>query len=253
MVGSPGGGTRRLRKTLLASLLVLGVAALVIAAAVRLWPAARQRAAPGPSATAPAGKDVASSKRAADAPPFPPVVKKPGHAGVVVHQAAPVWTVDKAASRLTFRAVMNGAPFDGVFRDWDAQIAFDPHNLQNSRATITVETTSALTGQPIKDAALPNSEWLSTTSYPQATLVTRSISQLGPGRYQAAVDVHIRGVTWRTTVPFTVDISHDEGRMTATLTLDRRTFGIGEGPFRSPAPVEPSVQVSMKMLAKKTH
>ena len=60
-------------------------------------------------------------------------------------QAASVWTVDKAASRLTFRAVMNGQPFDGVFRVWDAQIAFDPHNLATSRATITVDTTSALT------------------------------------------------------------------------------------------------------------
>ena len=240
-----------MRKTLLASLLVVGAAVLVVAV-VRLWPAAQRPAAPAPSAAAPTDRRAAPSKPAVEVPPFPPLLKKPSHAGVVVHQAAPVWTVDKVASRLTFRAVMNGAPFDGVFRDWDAEIAFDPHNLPNSRATITVETTSALTGQPIKDAALPNSEWLSTTAFPQATLVTRSITQLGPGRYQANVDVHIRGVAWRTTVPFTVDMSHDEGRMDATLTLDRRTFGIGEGPFRSPAPVEPLVQVSMKLLAKKS-
>ena len=162
------------------------------------------------------------------------------------------WAVDKAASRLSFKAVMDGTAFDGVFRDWDAQIAFDPKNLANSHATITVDTTSALTGQPIKDQALPNSEWLATETYPQATLVTRSIVQTSPGHYQATADLRIRGVSWRAQVPFEVSISHDAGRMDATLALDRRTFGIGEGPFRSPAPVEPTVQVTMKLAAKRS-
>ena len=82
-------------------------------------------------------------------------------------------------------------------------------------------------------------------------MVTRTITQTGPGRYQASADVHIRGVAWRTTIPFAVSISHDEGRMQSTLTLDRRIFGIGEGPFRSPGPVDPQVQVSLRLLAKK--
>ncbi len=238
-----------MRRTLLASLVVVGAAILVVAALV-LRPAHSTR----PLATADAPAPAAQPKHSPPASPSAIVtpVRRTPRASPTVHQAAPVWTVDKAASRLTFRATMNDAPFDGVVRDWDAQIAFDPHNLAGSRATITVETTSALTGQPIKDAALPNSEWLATAAYPQATLVTRSISQTGPGRFEANADVHIRGVAWRTIVPFTVNISHDSGRMDATLTLDRRTFGIGEGPFRSPAPVEPAVQVSMKLLAKKT-
>ncbi len=238
-----------MRKTLFASLVVAGAAILVVAALV-LRPAHPPAQAPSSvHAPAPAAPPKPSPQASSSSIVTP--VKRTPRASPVVRQAAPVWTLDKAASRLAFRATMNGAPFDGVFRDWDAQIAFDPRNLAGSRATITVETSSALTGQPIKDAALPNSEWLATTAYPQATLVTRSITQTGPGRFQAAVDVHIRGVMWRTTAPFTVNISHDTGKMDATLTLDRRTFGIGEGPFRSPAPVEPFVQVSMKLLAKK--
>ncbi len=240
-----------MKKGLLASLLALGAAVLVAAAALML----RAPAKPAPAGPPSAGPATARPKPAPSvAPvsaPLPMSVKHTARTTAPA-KAAPVWTVDKAASRLTFRATMNGQPFDGVFRTWDAQIAFDPHNLATSRATLTVDTTSALTGQPIKDAALPNSEWLSTTAFPQATLVTRAITQLGPGRYQATADVHIRGVAWRTTVPFTVTISHDEGRMQATLTLDRRTFGIGEGPFRSPAPVDPQVQVSLRLTAKKT-
>ena len=241
-----------MRKALLASLLA-GAAVLVAAAAIMLRPPARPTPATPTRAVPVAAKPhtVTTAQAGATSAAVPTPIKHTARTTLPA-RAAPVWTVDKAASRLTFRAMMNGQPFDGVIRTWDAQIAFDPHNLATSRATITVDTTSALTGQPIKDAALPNAEWLSTTAFPQATLVTRAITQLGPGRYLASADVHIRGVAWRTTVPFTVSISHDEGRMQSTITLDRRTFGIGEGPFRSPAPVEPMVQVSLRLMAKKT-
>ena len=241
---------------LLVSLLVL-CAALLVGAILMLrsgrgsLPSAQQSATrTRPAATAPASSgahnDTDDNDESEDSRASARLKRR------AVAQAAPVWTVDKAASRLSFRAMMNGQPFDGVFREWDAQIAFDPKNLANSHATMTVDTTSALTGQPIKDQALPNSEWLATDAYPQATLVTRNITQTSPGHYQAAVEVRIRGVSWRTTLPFSVAISHDTGRMDATLTLDRRTFGIGEGPFRSPAPVEPAVQVIMKLVAKRS-
>ena len=238
-----------MRKGLLAGLLALG-AVLVAAAVMLIRGSTAPTAAVAPNAGPPSKPHAAASvsQPAAVAAATPP---KHSARTSSPARAAPVWTVDKAASRLTFRAVMNGQPFDGVFRAWDAQVAFDPHNLATSRATITVDTTSALTGQPIKDAALPNSEWLSSTLFPKATLVTRTLTQQGPGRYLASADVHIRGVSWRTTVPFTVSISHDEGHMQSTLTLDRRTFGIGEGPFRSPAPVDPLVQVSLRLTAKK--
>jgi polyisoprenoid-binding protein YceI len=238
-----------LRKTLLVSLIVLCAAALA-AAAVLVRPGRGPVFARTPASAS--SRDRAHVSEAANRDDDDDDDESPSPVRRRTARAAPVWTVDKAASRLSFRAVMNGTPFDGVVRAWDATIAFDPRNLSGSHATVTVDTTSALTGQPIKDQALPNSEWLATDTYPQATLVTRSITQTGPGRYQATADVKIRGVAWRTVVPFAVSISHDTGHMDATMTLDRRTFGIGEGPFRSPAPVEPSVQVIMKLVAKRS-
>jgi len=236
-----------LKRTLLAILVLLAVGLAAVAAVLRLNHASPPASAIQTPSAAGAGRprgSVASSTSVSTAAPAPEPPE--------THRAAPIWIVDKAASRLSFRGVMNGEPFDGVFRDWDAQIAFDPKNLATSRATFTVQTASALTGVPIKDQALPNSEWLASAAYPQATLVTRQITASGPNRFQAAAVVHIRGIAWRTSIPFVISISHDVGRMQATMTVDRRTFGIGEGPFRSPAPVEPSVQVTMKLLARRS-
>ncbi len=71
--------------------------------------------------------------------------------------AAPVWSVDRAASRLSFHAVLAGQLIDGVF---------------------SLNTASAITGQPLDDEVLPTAGWLWTRRFPKAQLVTQAITQL---------------------------------------------------------------------------
>jgi len=164
-----------------------------------------------------------------------------------------VWSIDRAASRLSFRAVLAGQPLDGVFKSWDAQIAFDPQNLGASRAVILVNTASAVTGQPARDQLLPSSGWLWTRRFPKAQLVTRTIVRTGPNRYIADADLTIRGIERRVRVPFTAIVSRgDTGRMEATLTLNRNLFGIGQAGGRPMMSVEPMVMLMMHLTAKKS-
>jgi polyisoprenoid-binding protein YceI len=167
--------------------------------------------------------------------------------------AAPVWSLDRAASRLNFRAALGGQPIDGVFKSWDAQIAFDPQNLSASRAVISVNTASAITGQPARDQLLPTAGWLWTRRFPKAQLVTRSIVQTGPNRYLASAALTIRGVSRPVAVPFTAVIGRgDTGRMQATLTIDRNLFGIGQADGRPVTSVGPTVVLMMHLTAKKS-
>jgi polyisoprenoid-binding protein YceI len=167
--------------------------------------------------------------------------------------AAPVWTIDQAASRLSFRAVAAGQPLDGVFKSWDAQIAFDPKNLAASRAVISVNTASAITGQPTRDQLLPTVAWLWTRRFPKAQLVTRAILQTGQNRYVARAALTIRGVSRPVSVPFTVIIGHnDAGRMQATVAIDRTWFGIGQADGRPIAAAGPTVVLTMHLTAKKS-
>ena len=174
-------------------------------------------------------------------------------AAVPAPAAAAVWSVDRAASRLSFRASLAGQPLDGVFKSWDAQVAFDPQNLGASRAVISVNTASAVTGQPARDQLLPGGGWLWTRRFPKAQLVTRKIVQTGPNRYLAAADLTIRGVGRRVSVPFTATIGRgDLGRMQATLTIDRNLFGIGQAGGRPVAVAGPVVVLMMHLTAKKS-
>jgi polyisoprenoid-binding protein YceI len=155
---------------------------------------------------------------------------------------------------LSFRAVVAGQPVDGVLKSWDAEIAFDPQNLSASRAVISVNTASAITGRPARDQALPTSGWLWTRRFPKAQLVTHVISQTGPNRYVAQASLTIRGVSRQVSVPFSATIGHGEiGRMQATLAIDRNLFGIGQVDGRPAAPsVGPTVVLMMHLTAKKS-
>ncbi|MHB8284814.1 MAG: YceI family protein [Caulobacteraceae bacterium] len=167
--------------------------------------------------------------------------------------AAPVWIVDKAASRVGFQATLGGQTVDGVFKSWDAQIAFDPKNLKASHALITVETASAMTGQPTRDALLPTPPWLNIRKFPKAVLVSRSIAQTSPGHYSAAADLKLKGVTRRMSIPFTLSLGPTAGHMIGSMMLDRTAFGIGQPPGMSLTSLSPMVKVTLRLTAKRDH
>ena len=57
-------------------------------------------------------------------------------------QAAPGWVADAARSRLEFTGTLAGGTFDGSFRRFRPEIAFDPADLAASRFLVTIETGS---------------------------------------------------------------------------------------------------------------
>jgi len=164
--------------------------------------------------------------------------------------AAPIWVVDKAASRLTFRAAVSGQNFDGVFKKWDAQVAFDPKNLKASHAAVTIDIASVVTGDPTRDQMLPTPDFFSVAKFPKASFVTAAIVQTGPGHYQAIGDLRIKGMVRRVTLPFTLAIVGDTAKMDGALTIDRGWFGIGQGQYASSETVASNVVIMVRLAAK---
>lgn len=165
----------------------------------------------------------------------------------VAPAAAPVWTVDKAASRLTFRVAAGEKSFDGVFKSWDAQIAFDPKNLKASRAMVTIGLASAITGDPMRDQQLPKAEGFDVARFPKATFETVSIASAAAGRYIANGDLTVHGVKRRIELPFTVAIAKDVARVDGAMTLQSADFGIARGGAAG------EVTVKIKLTARKAH
>jgi polyisoprenoid-binding protein YceI len=168
--------------------------------------------------------------------------------------AAPAhWTVDPAASKLSFQGRMNGDVFNGVFRRWTAAIVFDPKQLAKSKVAATIDVGSAATGDADRDQAMPTDDWFAARRFPQATFTTSAIKDLGGGRYQAIGDLAIRGVRKLVVLPFTLAISGDTARMNGALVLNRTAFGIGQGRWSTKDVVDTSVTVNVALTAHRVH
>lgn len=167
--------------------------------------------------------------------------------------AAPIWTVDKMASRLKFRATANNVGFDGQFKNWDAQIAFDPKNLKASHALVTVTLASAITGDQTRDQMLPTGDWFDVGRFGKSTFETASITEASPGHYVANGTLTLHGVKRPLALPFTLAITKDQAKMDGTVTLNRMDYNLGHGQAGDPETVKPQVQVIVSLIAHKAH
>lgn len=172
-------------------------------------------------------------------------------APAVAQTPAAAWTTDKAASRVGFRGAMNGTAFEGRFARYDVRIAFDPANLRGSRITAMVDLASVTTGDATRDEALPSSDWFDVRRHPRASFTSTAITAAGPGRYVAAGDLTIRGVTRRVNLPFQLQINGTTARAVASLPIDRTAFGVGQGQFRTASMVDTRVTVTLSITARR--
>lgn len=165
--------------------------------------------------------------------------------------APPAWTVDKAASRLTFSSSVGGQAFTGAFKRWDAVIHFDPKDLAHSDVAATIEIASAATGNGDRDAEIPDQDWFWTSHFPRATFVAHGFRPAGPGRYIAPGVLTIRGVAKPLALPFTLAIAGAAAKMHADVELNRLAFGVGQGEWKATDSVPAGVGVHIDIAARR--
>ncbi len=167
---------------------------------------------------------AAETAFASPAPAPVSTVQKPAAAGKP-------WVVDAKTSTLTFSAKQTGKTFNGRFQKFAPVIVFDPANLAGSSIVVTVDMTSARTGDAQRDSALPTQDWFEVKKFPQAKFVSKSIVAKGPGAYEAVGTLTIRDVTMPLTLPFTLTMTGGKAAAKGAVTLQRQKFGVGKGDF----------------------
>lgn len=100
---------------------------------------------------------------------------------------AGAYTLDKARASLLFRVDHLGfSMYTARFRQFDAQLQFDPANLAASSVTVTVDPASIETDFPDPaahdfNAQLRSEQWLNTAQFPQMTFRSLRRSEFGMG------------------------------------------------------------------------
>jgi len=170
-------------------------------------------------------------------------------AAPAVAAPAPVWAVDREASRLGFTGTVNGEAFRGSFRRWDAQIRFSRKSLDTSNALVIIDTSSVSMADKAQDDAVPTDDWLNVMLFPRAIFSATQFKYLGHGRYHAIGTLAIRNVRRPVVFPFTVSIKGDKATMRGAMTIDRRTYGVGQGRFAVGDVVGTKVRIEVSLTA----
>lgn len=164
--------------------------------------------------------------------------------------AAPAFAQQKlipAQSQITFTSRQMGVPVDGSFKKFDAQVAFDPKKPEAAKIALTVDLASASLGAPESEAELAKQPWFDTKKFPQATFQSTGVKPTGPGKFDVAGKLAIKGTPRDVVVPVTLTQSGGITTATGAFTIKRLDFKIGEGEWADTSMVANDVQVKFKL------
>lgn len=163
------------------------------------------------------------------------------------------WTIIKAESRLTFSATQTGDAFDGEFKNFAADIIFDPANLEAAKVQAEIDLTSVEAGDNERNSALPGKDWFHIKAFPKAVFYADDFIKDGlkNGGYIAKGTLSLRGVQKPIELPFNVIIDGERADMTGGVTIDRGEWGVGQGAWETDEWVSRSVTINVKIAAIK--
>ena len=111
--------------------------------------------------------------------------------------SAPVrWTLEPAHTHVSFSVRHLGLTrTPGIFRRFNAQLAFDDLRIEVSGISFEIEATSIDTAFAIRDKHLRGTDWLDVQTHPKILFVSREVRPAAGRQYVIDGDLTIRGIT----------------------------------------------------------
>ena len=200
---------------------------------------------------APPAEEATVVPASAVAPTAAPATPAVASAATPAESADPVHWKVSPGSALAFTTAWSGAPVQGRFDRWKADILFGPKALDRSKVTVTIDMSSAKTGDDQRDAALPSPDWFDSTAHPNAVFTATRFTQSGEGKYVAHGTLNLRGVSKPLDLPFSLKIDGAKAVVSGSASLDRVAFGVGQGEFAATDQIPAKVQVRVQLHAQR--
>ena len=163
--------------------------------------------------------------------------------------AAPAFAqqVIPAQSEISFVSRQMGVPVEGKFKQWAAQLNFDPKNAAAGKVGFTIQTGSASFGSPETDAEVPKAPWFNVAKFPTASFASSAIKPLGGGKFEVSGTLAIKGNNQPVVVPVAVTQAGGTSTASGSFTIRRLDFKIGEGEWTDTSMVANDVTVKFKL------
>jgi len=152
-----------------------------------------------------------------------------------------------AQSEIAFTSKQMGVPVDGKFRKFDAQVAFDPKKPEAAKIGFTIDLASVTLGAAETEAEVAKPDWFNTKAFPQASFQSTSVKATGPGKFDVAGKLAIKGASHDVVVPVTLAQAGANITATGSFVIKRLDFKIGDGDWKDTSMVANDVVVKFKL------
>jgi polyisoprenoid-binding protein YceI len=163
------------------------------------------------------------------------------------------WTLDKAHSNVNFEVRHFFTPVDGTFNEYNADVMFDPANLEESMIDVEIMVNSIDTKNEKRDGHLRTADFFNAEKYPKITFKSTKIESKGDNKFVAHGDLTIKDVTKKIEMPFTLLGVMDNPRggkiagISSEFEIDRNVFDVGTGDYFSDAVIGKVVTAKLNL------
>jgi polyisoprenoid-binding protein YceI len=151
--------------------------------------------------------------------------------------------------KITIVGKQMGAPIDGEFKKFTAQIQLDPTKPEAGKAIVEIDVASIDIGLEDFNQELRSKTWFDAKNHPKASFVSTSIKPAGNDRLEARGKLTIKGKTQDVSIPLTVKTQAGARVYEGTIAIKRTAFNIGEGDWKDTSIVADDVQVRFRIQA----
>lgn len=159
------------------------------------------------------------------------------------------WMIDHAASILGFTITYTGNAVEGTIGSWTGDVVFDPEDLNNASATITIDMASITLGDATLQAQAAGGDGFDLANHTTATYRADSFARADDGNFIADGTLTLRGVTVDVPLTFTFDDANGVATVAGGATLNRLDFGIGAVGAANESWILYAVDVAFELIA----
>lgn len=160
-----------------------------------------------------------------------------------------IWNIDYEKSAIRFTAEQAGADFDGEWKQWSAELRFDPAALDTSSFDVTVTVSGVDTLDRERDETLLDPEFFDGVNFPLVRYRATAFSGTPDGSYLARGSIEVKGNATPADLKFTVEREEDRVVLTGAVTLDRLVLQVGTDEWEDTAWIGQHVDVKVHVAA----
>ncbi len=157
------------------------------------------------------------------------------------------WRIDQSQSRLGFEYRAMGAPVEGEFRRYLADIQWDANQPASAHIRLDVDAGSIDAGLPDATSEAAKNDFLDSRRYPWARFVSTTVQPQGKERYLLKGTLTIKGISRPVSLPILLQADGPAQRLKGTFVLKRLDFGIGQGQWTDTSALANEVPVAFSL------